>query len=72
MASKAPPLEVMRHVTCPQCGGDSIYSTQNPFRPFCTERCKQLDLGAWANEDFRMPTDVPPDNAQHDDPRQQH
>ena len=27
----------------------------NPFRPFCSERCKNLDLGAWASESFRVP-----------------
>ncbi len=49
-------------VTCPSCGGDSVYSPQNPFRPFCSERCKGIDLGAWASESFRMPADVPPDD----------
>ena len=41
-------------VTCPQCGGDSLYAPSNPWRPFCSERCKKIDLGAWANEDYRM------------------
>lgn len=62
----------MRTVTCPTCSGDSIYSTANPFRPFCCERCKQVDLGAWASEDFRMPSEAPPADAQHGDPRLQH
>ncbi|MBY0411461.1 MAG: DNA gyrase inhibitor YacG [Burkholderiaceae bacterium] len=61
-----------RTVTCPTCSGDSIYSHANPFRPFCCERCKQVDLGAWASEDFRMPTDTPPEDAQHGDARMQH
>ena len=42
-------------IPCPSCGGDSVYDLSNPFRPFCSERCKNIDLGAWANEDFRMP-----------------
>ena len=42
-------------VTCPGCGGDSLYASANPFRPFCSERCKNMDLGAWASESFRMP-----------------
>ena len=42
-------------VDCPQCGGESIYAPSNCFRPFCGERCKQLDLGAWASEDFKLP-----------------
>jgi endogenous inhibitor of DNA gyrase (YacG/DUF329 family) len=42
-------------VTCPTCGGDSVYSGANPFRPFCSERCKNIDFGAWASESFRVP-----------------
>ena len=61
-----------RIVTCPTCGGDSVYSPANAYRPFCGERCKQVDLGAWASEDFRMPTEAPPEDAQYGDPRQQH
>jgi len=49
-----------------------VYSPANVYRPFCSERCKQIDLGAWASESFRMPTEAPPDDAPHGDPRQQH
>lgn len=48
-----------RQVVCPGCGGPSLYAPSNPFRPFCSERCKKIDLGAWASEDFRLPTDTP-------------
>lgn len=58
-------------VTCPACGGDSLYSPQNLYRPFCSQRCKQIDLGAWANEDFRMPTDTPSDDPTGGDARLQ-
>lgn len=61
-----------RIVTCPCCGGDSIYAPSNAYRPFCSERCKQVDLGAWASEDFRMPAEAPPGGAQYGDPRLQH
>ena len=46
---------VVKIVDCPQCGGVSQYTPNNRFRPFCSERCKQLDLGAWASEDFKLP-----------------
>ena len=42
-------------VRCPQCGGNSLWSNTNPFRPFCSERCKLIDLGAWASESYRVP-----------------
>lgn len=61
-----------RIVPCPACGGDSVYAPSNAYRPFCSERCKQVDLGAWANEDFRMPAEAPPADAQYGDPRLQH
>jgi endogenous inhibitor of DNA gyrase (YacG/DUF329 family) len=49
------PLVPEKIVTCPQCKGDSVYAPRNPYRPFCGERCKNLDLGAWASESFRVP-----------------
>lgn len=50
-----------RIVRCPQCGGDSVYAPSNAWRPFCSERCRQLDLGAWASESFRVPVAPPQD-----------
>ena len=50
-------------VRCPVCKGDSIYSSTNPYRPFCSERCKSFDFGAWANEEFKVAADTPPDEA---------
>ncbi len=46
----------IRKVKCPYCGGDSVFSSENPSRPFCSERCRLLDLGMWADENFRIPT----------------
>lgn len=42
-------------VSCPYCHKKIAYSTANPFRPFCSERCKMLDLGAWASDERRVP-----------------
>ena len=38
---------------CPRCGQASSWQA-NAFRPFCSERCKLIDLGAWANEDYKI------------------
>ena len=43
-----------RMVACPRCKGESVYAASNLYRPFCSARCKGLDLGAWADEDFRL------------------
>lgn len=43
-----------RKVRCPQCGEDAIWAPENPYRPFCSERCKQIDLGCWASDSYRI------------------
>jgi endogenous inhibitor of DNA gyrase (YacG/DUF329 family) len=42
-------------VACPHCGKEVTWSSESRFRPFCSERCKMIDLGQWANEDYRIP-----------------
>ncbi len=55
MKGTQPPAVVpVKRVRCPGCGGTSLYASGNPYRPFCSERCKNLDLGAWASEHFRV------------------
>jgi endogenous inhibitor of DNA gyrase (YacG/DUF329 family) len=44
-----------RKIKCPQCGRLTYFSSENPFRPFCSERCRLLDLGQWADESYRIP-----------------
>jgi len=61
-----------RIVRCPACGGDSVYAPSNPYRPFCSARCKGIDLGAWASESFRVPDEnTPPDELPFGDPKEQ-
>lgn len=48
------PKPVRRIVACPRCGGESLYAPENAFRPFCSERCKNHDFGAWATESYRV------------------
>jgi endogenous inhibitor of DNA gyrase (YacG/DUF329 family) len=44
-----------RTVRCPTCGTGVEWTPASPWRPFCSERCKLIDLGAWANESYRVP-----------------
>lgn len=62
-----PPLRT-RIVRCPTCGGDSVYATANPHRPFCSARCKNRDFGAWASEGYRVENADPPDDAEDPGP----
>ena len=66
MNPPAPSLGVRRLVTCPRCRGESLYAPENPFRPFCSERCKNADFGAWASESYRL--DAKPTAPEDDDP----
>ena len=59
--SAAPPITA-RAVRCPACGRPSVYASDNPFRPFCSERCKHLDFGAWASEAYRVQVKPGPDD----------
>jgi endogenous inhibitor of DNA gyrase (YacG/DUF329 family) len=69
-ASSAAPK---KRVACPQCGTMVEWDPQNRYRPFCSERCKMIDLGAWANESYRVPVaeddgSVDPDPSQGEPP----
>ena len=55
-----------RLVNCPGCQRQIGYSLQNPWRPFCSERCRNADLGAWASERYRVA--APPVPEDDDDP----
>ena len=45
-----------RTIKCPVCRKETAWE-DNPFRPFCSERCRLLDLGKWASENYRIPGD---------------
>jgi len=48
-----------RTVNCPTCSKPVEWKPENRFRPFCSERCKKIDLGAWANEEYRVSQSAP-------------
>ncbi|HET9579301.1 MAG TPA: DNA gyrase inhibitor YacG [Usitatibacter sp.] len=52
-------------MACPACGKPSLFAPSNPWRPFCSERCKTTDLGAWASESYRIPA-KPEEEGGHD------
>ena len=47
--------EKFRIVACPTCGKDVEWRPENTWRPFCSERCKLIDLGEWATEKYKVP-----------------
>lgn len=45
----------MTTVKCPTCQTPVAWQPENQYRPFCSERCKLIDLGAWADEQHALP-----------------
>lgn len=54
-------------VNCPHCSKSVPWKDSEKFRPFCSERCKLIDLGAWADESHRIPGDTLPDEESDED-----
>jgi uncharacterized protein len=54
-------------VKCPHCGRTVSWTTESPFRPFCCERCKLIDLGEWAMEEKIIPGEPLPTENDGDD-----
>jgi uncharacterized protein len=54
--------ESTRTVPCPTCRRPAVFTPGNRWRPFCSERCRTVDLGAWASEQFRVPAETPPED----------
>lgn len=61
-------------VNCPTCKDIVAWKEDNPWRPFCSERCKLIDFGEWASERHTIPGDpvdpeeltrMPGDNGRH-------
>ena len=53
-------------VKCPQCEKEFFYY-ESDFRPFCSERCKEVDLGHWLTESYQIPGKVVADERQMDE-----
>ena len=53
----------LKYVACPQCGARVAWAPTSRWRPFCTERCKLIDLGAWASEEYRVVVEPPDEDS---------
>ena len=48
-------------VPCPRCGAPVEWTEKSRYRPFCSERCRLIDLGAWVTEAYRVPAEAAKD-----------
>ena len=60
----------VKTVKCPTCGKPVPWVPESRYRPFCSERCKQIDLGAWAEEKYTIPGGAPTDSPQDQPPEE--
>ena len=61
----------VRILPCPTCRKPVKWSPANKHRPFCSERCRLIDFGEWANESFRIESDPAFDDVPSDDLNQE-
>jgi endogenous inhibitor of DNA gyrase (YacG/DUF329 family) len=59
-AENAMSRNIIKTIRCPNCRKPAPWEG-NPFRPFCSERCRMIDLGAWVDESYRIPGDKKPE-----------
>ena len=62
--------EKIRTVPCPICKEPAEWSAANEYRPFCSRRCKLIDLGQWATEKYCIAGQDTPNQSQRDDEQQ--
>ncbi|MBA2709239.1 MAG: DNA gyrase inhibitor YacG [Tatlockia sp.] len=55
-----------KKITCPICGKKDTWLPDNSYRPFCSDRCKLIDLGEWASESRKIPAEPVDLNASND------
>ena len=48
-------------VKCPTCKRKVEWSDASPYRPFCSDRCRLIDLGAWLTEQHKIPDESAPE-----------
>lgn len=54
-------------VSCPICAAAVKWTAENRWKPFCSERCKLIDLGQWATEKYRVPVATGPEESETPD-----
>ncbi len=57
-----------KKITCPSCKKETTLEN-NQYRPFCSERCQSIDLGAWAEEKYSIPGEEVSQESEYNDNR---
>ena len=62
----------LEKINCPTCGKKNTWHLENALRPFCSDRCKLIDLGDWANETRKIPGDPVDIHSSNDDQNEEY
>ncbi|MBQ3774671.1 MAG: DNA gyrase inhibitor YacG [Ruminobacter sp.] len=57
----------MTKIKCPICNCETEWSPDNKYRPFCSERCKTIDLGGWASGKYHISSPLTPEDMEDED-----
>ena len=60
-------VPAVRQVPCPSCDEPSVFARSNRWRPFCSPRCADVDLGAWASEGYSVAAPPSSEDARDDE-----
>ena len=63
-------MSTAKHYACPTCKREIVWSDAYPWRPFCSERCRNEDLARWADGRYSIPGEPLPDPDSSADPDQ--
>ncbi|WP_305043996.1 DNA gyrase inhibitor YacG [Geoalkalibacter sp.] len=58
--------KIVRLLRCPRCRKQVVWEG-NPHRPFCSEKCRLVDLGKWAQEEYTIPGEKVSDEESQED-----
>jgi hypothetical protein len=65
-------MNTAKRYSCPTCQRQIAWTSEFPWRPFCSERCKMVDLGAWLANDRAIPgepaDEIPGEASREGDP----
>jgi endogenous inhibitor of DNA gyrase (YacG/DUF329 family) len=53
-------MSILQNINCPICNKPNTWKSENPYKPFCSHRCKLIDLGEWASESRTIPGPIDP------------
>ena len=53
-------VSAIQSIKCPHCRKEAPLAG-NPYRPFCSKRCKMIDLGTWASDGYSIPGEKAPE-----------